>query len=175
LTTAVARTEPVIAVQTEPVDFGVFFEREHLRLGRAIYLLVGDRAEAEELVQEALARAYERWDRVSRMAEPAGYVYRIAANLHRRRARARRVVDRIGEQLRVQAPSDPSQIADARVDLFAALDALPVNQRAALILVELFGYDTETVALILGIKPVSVRVRVHRARLLLRQQLGGDE
>lgn len=81
----------VVAPNESPaLDFSEFFEREHLRLGRAIYLLTGDRAEAEELVQDALARAYERWERVSRMSEPAGYVYRIASNLHKRRMRWRR-------------------------------------------------------------------------------------
>src|ERR671914_2420350 len=80
-----------VVVRTDAVlDFAEFFELEHARLGRAIYLLTGDAVEAEDLVQEAMARAFERWDRVSLMAEPAGYVYRIASNLHRRRYGVRR-------------------------------------------------------------------------------------
>ena len=174
MTAQAGRIEPIDAVvRAEPLDFGEFFEREHLRLGRAIYLLVGHPGEAEDLVQEALARAYERWDRVSKMTEPAGYVYRIAANLYRRRLRARRVLDRISEQVRVQRHSDPMEAADVRVDLLSALRALPTDQRVALILVEMLGYDAESAAGILGIKPVSVRVRVHRARLRLREELGG--
>ena len=51
------------------IDFSDFFRREHLRLGRAIYLICGDPFEAEDLIQEALARAYERWDR--RVLDPA--------------------------------------------------------------------------------------------------------
>ncbi len=46
------------------LSFSEFFEREHLRLRHSIYLLTGDRDEAEDLVQEALARASERRDRV---------------------------------------------------------------------------------------------------------------
>ncbi len=156
------------------VGFSEFFEQQHLRLGRAIYLLAGDRDEAEDLVQEALARAYERWDRVSQMAEPAGYVYRIASNLHRRRSRTR-LRQRTVLERRMVRDSDPGDAADARMDLLAALAMLPRDQREALVLVEMFDLDAHTAAEALGIKAVSVRVRVHRARLRLREILGGDD
>jgi len=166
----------VVATLTEPrsLSFAEFFEREHLRLGRAIFLLTGDRDEAEDLVQEALARAYERWDLVSQMGEPAGYVYRIASNLHRRRSRTRLRQRTLVERRRVQ-DSDPGDAADARMDVLAALAMLPQDQREAVVLVEMFGFDTETAAQALGIKPVSVRVRLHRARLRLRDVLGGED
>lgn len=166
----------VVATPTEPrsLTFAEFFEREHLRLGRAIFLLTGDRDEAEDLVQEALARTYERWDRVSQMGEPAGYVYRIASNLYRRRSRTRLRQRTLVERRRVQ-DSDPGDAADARMDVLAALGMLPRDQREALVLVEMFGFDTETAAQALGIKPVSVRVRLHRARLRLRDVLGGED
>ena len=153
------------------VDFSEFFAGEHIRLGRAIYLLTGNREEAEELVQEALARAYERWDRVSQMDEPAGYVYRIAANLHRRKRRIRAWLPLLGEQPGPGA--DPIDATESRMDLLAALATLPRDQRETVILVEMFGYEAETAARVLGIKAVSVRVRLHRARLRLREVLGG--
>jgi RNA polymerase sigma-70 factor (ECF subfamily) len=166
----------VVATPTEPrsLSFAQFFEREHLRLGRAIFLLTGDRDEAEDLVQEALARAYERWDRVSQMGEPAAYVYRIASNLHRRRSRTR-LRQRTLVERRIVQDSDPGDVADARMDVLAALAMLPQDQRDALVLVEMFGFDTETAAQALGIRPVSVRVRLHRARLRLRDVLGGED
>src|SRR6266545_3813951 len=155
----------VVATPTEPrsLTFAEFFEREHLRLGRAIFLLTGDRDEAEDLVQEALARAYERWDRVSQMGEPAGYVYRIASNLHRRRSRTRLRQRTLVERCRVQ-DSDPGDAADSRMHV-----------REALVLVEMFDLDASTAGEALGIKAVSVRVRVHRARLGLREILGSDD
>jgi len=161
-------------VEPAAQEFPAFFEAEHLRLGRAIYLLTGDPAEAEELVQEALARAYERWDRVGSMAEPAGYVYRIAANLYLKRLRRRRLLHPLSGEVR-ETEADPSEQAGRRIDLLAAMATLPVEQRAALVLVEYLGYDAEAAGRILGVKAVSVRVRIHRARTRLREELGGTE
>ena len=61
-------------------DFDTFFAVEYRRLFEVLYLLTRDRAEAEDLAQEAMARAYERW---SRIRDPTRYVYRTAFNLHR--------------------------------------------------------------------------------------------
>ena len=161
--------------ESRRLGFDEFFERESLRLGRAIYLVTGDRDEAEDIVQEALARAYERWDRVSRMDEPAGYVYRIASNIYRRRSRLRLRLRTLVDRRLISEQPDPAAEADTRVDLLAALAALPRNQREALVLVELLGFDAEAVAKTLGMKPAAVRVRLHRARLRLREILGGED
>jgi DNA-directed RNA polymerase specialized sigma24 family protein len=67
--------------------FDEFFLAEHERLFQALYLLTGDRNEADDLAQEALLRAYERWERVGSMDSPVGYVYRTALNLYRSRLR----------------------------------------------------------------------------------------
>ena len=63
------------------VGFEVLFRSEFRRLGKALYLLTGDRGEAEELAQEAMARVYERWARVRTMESPTGYLYRVALHL----------------------------------------------------------------------------------------------
>ena len=64
--------------------------------------------------------------------------------------------------------------AGERHDVRRALASLPESQRAALILVDWLDMDTEEAARALGIKPGSVRVRLHRARSMLRDALGGD-
>jgi RNA polymerase sigma factor (sigma-70 family) len=135
-----------------------------------MFLLTADRAEAEDLVQEALARAYERWDRIGSMERPDGYVYRIAVNLYRKRVRRsallRRLVPHPGE------PVDPADVAGTRDDLVRALRSLSAEQRAALVLVDWLGYDAEEAGRLLGIEAVSVRGRLHRARASLRAVLG---
>jgi RNA polymerase sigma-70 factor, ECF subfamily len=109
------------------VDFEEFFRAEALSLGRAVYLLTGDRGEAEDLVQEAMARAYERWDRVQQFASPAGYVYKTALNLLRRRRRRAAL-----RPVFASSPSpDPAEVGGARGDLQRALRSLSHQQREA--------------------------------------------
>src|SRR5688572_10314123 len=80
------RVGPVEAVE-EPVAFEGFFHREYPRLVKSLYLTTSDLLEAEELAQEAMARVFERWDRVKAMDAPGGYLYRTAMNLNRKRLR----------------------------------------------------------------------------------------
>jgi RNA polymerase sigma-70 factor (sigma-E family) len=155
----------------EGLGFEAFFDRHYASVAKAVMLIVGDGHEAEDLVEEAFARAWERWDRVRVMASPVGYVYRTAVNLNRNRLR------RIGRELRrLRAPDsapDPASIAEVRDDVRRALAALPVAQREAIVLVGWFGMDVEAAAAVLGLKPSSLRSRVHRARSALREQFGG--
>lgn len=145
-------------------SFERFFTDEHVRLGRALFLLTGDAAEAEELAQEAMVRVLERWDRVARMTSPTGYLYRTALNLHRSKMRRlRRAAGGRDERQR-----DSIDAVDDRDELGRALAALPTEQRAALILVEWLGLSAAEAAPILGIEPVSVRVRITRAKRALR-------
>src|SRR5437867_10784257 len=77
--------------------FEDFFEAEHLRLYRALFIVTNNRHEAEELMQEAFLKVWERWDRVRTMGDPRGYLYRTAMNTFRSRyRRAGRAVRRTG-------------------------------------------------------------------------------
>jgi RNA polymerase sigma-70 factor (ECF subfamily) len=147
------------------LEFESFFRDESRRLGTALYLIAGDPAEAEDLVQEAMARAYERWDRVGDMEAPAGYVYRVALNLHRRRQRRAGLQALLARP--VASPSDPAEIAEAHVEALRALARLSPEQREAVVLVEWLGLSAEEAGGVLGIRPVSVRGRVYRARQTL--------
>ena len=153
--------------------FEDFFRAEYPRTVKALYLLTGSLAEAEDLAQEALARAYERWDRVRAMESPGGYVYRTAVNLNRKRLRrlagaARRIFDRPSE-------ADAMAAVDARSETIQLLMTLPRGQREALVLVEWLGVNSEEAGRLLGIRPASVRSRIHRARILLRERFGGSD
>jgi len=141
---------------------------------RTMYLLSGDRLEAEELSQEALVRVYERWRDIAWMESPAGYLYRTAFNLHRKRVREfMRSVGRLVAG-NPTLPSDPDDEAISRTDVNRALRSLPTAQREVLILREWLDLTTEDVARTLGINPSAARVRLHRARQALRDRLGGD-
>jgi RNA polymerase sigma factor (sigma-70 family) len=152
------------------VEFETFFRAEHDRLFQALYLLTGDAHEADDVAQEALLRAYERWDRVGAMGSPAGYVYRTALNLYR--SRLRKVAVRARRVFAAVPTEDISGAAVSGADVRRALAALPAAQRDALVLVEWLGLNSEEAGRVLGIDAASVRGRIHRGRTTLRDRLG---
>lgn len=157
---------------TPPITFSEFFAERYARLVRACLLLAGSAAEGEDLAQEAMARIFERWDRVSEMEDPEGYLYRTALNLHRN------AVKRLAMAARrrvVAVAVDAGAMADRRVDLLRALRSLPRTQREALVLVSWLGYTAEEAGSLLGIDASSVRGRLHRARQTLRKAYGGSD
>ena len=132
-------------------------------------VLAGDPAAAEDLAQEAFARTFERWGRVRTMQSPAGYVYRTAVNLQRKRLR--RLAVALRRQPDQRSSPDPAAVATAHADVLAAVRSLPRSQREALMLVEWLGMDAAEAGRWLRIDPGSVRTRLHRARNSLREQL----
>lgn len=155
-------------------DFPSFFSAQQERLVRAMYLLTGDKLEAEDISQEALVRIYERWSDVAQMDSPAGYLYRTALNLNRRRVR--RLLRHVSELVTgdVETGTDPEAVATSRSDVARALHSLTRGQREVIILHEWLDLTTDDLATVLRISPSSARVRLHRARQGLRDQLGGD-
>ena len=151
--------------------FETFFRDHYSNLARALYLLTGDRAEAEDLAQEAFARVFERWSRVSSMGTPSGYLYRAAMNLNR--SRLRRMAVRARRLVSTPESADPAMDVETRHEVVRAVASLPPAQREALVLVEWLQLDANEAGRILGIEPVSVRGRVHRAKATLRERLGG--
>jgi RNA polymerase sigma-70 factor, ECF subfamily len=152
------------------LDFESFFRAEYRSLCQALVLLVGDAFEAEEIAQETMTRVLERWDRVAAMDSPAGYAYRTALNLQRKRIR--RLAVRAKRRFAPVPVADIGAGASDRHDVRRALQQLPDGLRAALILVDWLDMDTEEAGRILDLKPASVRVRLHRARSALRDALG---
>ena len=154
--------------------FEEFFRSEYPRLLRALYLVCGNRHEAEEIAQDAFVRAYERWELVIRADNRPGYVYRIALNLYRSKIRratraARKVVTPSPEPDAIEAMADRDAIGRALATLSRA-------QREAVVMVEWLGMTDDEAGALLGISPITIRVRIHRARAILRPLLqGGDE
>src|SRR5919204_5248319 len=73
-----------------PLDFATFFAEEHRGFLKALYFVTGNRADAAELMQDAFLKLWERWDRIDRIADPTAYLFRVALNGSRMRARAAR-------------------------------------------------------------------------------------
>ena len=158
------------ATSVEASSFGWFFDTHYRSLCEALCLITGDAFEAEELAQEAMTRALERWERIASMDSPAGYVYRTAMNLNRNRIR--RVVVRARRSIADTPTADHSVGVSDRQDIRRALAEIPPGEREALVLVDWLQMNAEEAGRVLEIAPGSVRVRVHRARAKLREELG---
>lgn len=154
------------------IPFEDFFKAEQHRLLGALCLLTHDRIEAEEIDQDAFVRVWERWDRVGLMADPTGYLYRVAMNLFRSRYRR---AERVGRLV-----FDHDHMADGlacvedRDEVSRYLAQLIPQQRAAVVLTVLLDMTSEEAGRTLGLKASTVRVLTTRARASLRADASRD-
>ena len=169
--------EEVVRFPVERVEararFDEFFEDEHERLFKALYFVTGDRQDAEELMQDAFMKLWERWDQIDRISDPTGYLFRVALNGFRmRRRRAATAVRRLAP---VTEERDLFAEAEMRADVRRLLLGLTVRQRAALLLVDLLGYPSEQAARILRVRPSTVRALATQGRKALRAKEGARD
>lgn len=150
-----------------PLAFEEFFEAERGRLFRALLLVTHDSAEAEDLMQEAFVRVWERWDRIAHVDDPVGYLFKTAMNL--RRSALRRSMVAAKRSLRPPAVDDPFDAVISRDEALRSLAALTPRQRAAVVVTELLGYGSEEAGAILGIRPGTVRTLTAQARAALAE------
>ena len=168
---AIVRTALVDEVgDQQQRDFEAFFLDEHERLFRALWLLTRDPHEAEEVLQDAFLRLWERWDRVRVGPDPAAYLYRTAMNIWRSRLRRAAVAAR--KVMHLERPRDEMEEVDGRDVVIRALAALPLRQRAAVVLLDVLDLSSERAGGVLGIRPVTVRVLAARARARLASDMG---
>lgn len=156
----------------EPADataspsFESFYRDRRDRLARALAMTLGDVHLAAEAADEAMARAYQRWDRVSRFDDPGAWVYRVGLNwatsVLRRRSRAPRPAAEPG-------PADVAQPSEP--DVLAALSELDVRQRAVVVCRFYLGLSEAETAAALGVRPGTVKSRMHRALRTLQPRL----
>jgi RNA polymerase sigma factor (sigma-70 family) len=152
-----------------PATFEGFFEAERTRLLRALYLLTGNREEAEEVLQDSFIAVWERWERVGPMDDPTGYLYRTALNKHRSRVRR---AGRAARRAVAQAHGgDGFAEADDRVAIGRALTDLSPRRREAIVLTELLGYGSAEAGRLMGVADATVRRLAQDARAELRTSL----
>ena len=152
--------------------FEQFCNQEHARILDAVTVIAGDADLAQEAVNEALARAWNRVQRGHPLDSLAGWVRVVAINLardhHRRRAvERRRLADLVSLQT---APS--SDTWGVSIDVRAALAALPSRQREVAVLFYFFDLTVADTARELGISVGTVKTCLERARASLRETLG---
>jgi RNA polymerase sigma-70 factor (ECF subfamily) len=153
--------------------FDEFFEDEHERLFKALYFVTGNRQDAEDLMQDAFMRLWERWDEIDSLSDPTGYLFRVALNGSR--MRRRRAAMALRKLLPVREERDAFAEAEMRADVRRLLLGLAPRQRAALVLVDLLGYPSEQAARILRVRPSTVRALATQGRRALRAKEGARD
>jgi RNA polymerase sigma-70 factor, ECF subfamily len=146
--------------------FETFFDAERARLLGALIVMTGNRAEAQELLQDAFLKVWERWDRVAAMENPSGYLYRTALNLFRRRLRRASVAMR--RAFNILPNTDELAGVEVRDEAVRLLGKLTPRERAAIVITAYLGYSSEEAARLMGINANTVRVLTGRARAALR-------
>lgn len=148
------------------------------RVYRLAYRLTGNRHDAEDLTQEVFVRVFRSLSTYT-PGTFQGWLHRITTNLFldlaRRRQRIRfdALPEDAPERLAGSEPS-PAEAYDDRhldADIQAALDGLPAEFRAAVVLCDIEGLSYEEIAATLGVKLGTVRSRIHRGRAQLREAL----
>jgi RNA polymerase sigma-70 factor (ECF subfamily) len=150
-----------------------FCRQIHPRLVRSLSLFCGDSDLAEDIAQEALARAWDRWRTVSRMHNPTGWVYRVAYNLATSRAR-RATVERRARRLMAVATPSGADVADA-VAVRAAVATLPRRERAAIVLRFFADLSVNDTAAVMRCRPGTVKSLTSHAITKLSHLLSDDQ
>ena len=157
-------------VAEEPRRFEDFFGSEHARLFGALCLVTGDRHEAEEILQDAFLRLWERWDRVRGLDDPSAYLFRTAMNVFRNRYR--RAALGVRRTLSLAPSEDAFGTVEDRDVVVRALRGLTPDQRAAVVLTGYVGLTSEEAGKMLGMRAGTVRTLATRARTAIREKAG---
>jgi RNA polymerase sigma factor (sigma-70 family) len=145
---------------------------QYPRLVRAVALSCGSLPTAEDAVQEALARGWQRQQRGEQIEHLAGWVVTVALNLTRGGFR----------RTRRQVPLDDRPLAVAEeplraelIDLQVAIEALPRRQREVVVLHYYLGFEVRLIAALLNVSDGNVKNALHRARASLARALRVEE
>ena len=164
-----AAAEPV----SDELDFEEYVTARGAALVRLARGLLRDPQHAEDLVQDVLVRAHQRWPAIRRTSNPDGYVYRMIVNAStsfwRRAARRELAVET--DRLPAADVADASEHHSDRELMLALLRKLPAKQRAVLVLRHYEGLTDAEIADLVGTSAVTVRSNAHRGLATMRKLL----
>ena len=144
------------------ISFETFFEQTHQRLFGGLCLVTGNRQEAEEIMQDAYLKLWERWERVGGMDDPTGFLFRTAMNGFR--SRYRRASLAVRRRMALAPSTDDLAAVEDRDEVARILRPLSPAERASIVLTTMFGYSSEEAGRLLGVKAATVRAHATRAR-----------
>jgi RNA polymerase sigma factor (sigma-70 family) len=151
-------------------EFDWWFRATYSSVERTVFLVIGDRARAEEVAQDAYLKMFQRWSAVRRYERPDAWVRRVAIRMAIKQARRdRRRTDL--ERLAVQ-PDDPTPLPDP--DLAACVARLSPMQRAVVVLYYWEDNAIFDIARALEVSESTVKQHLFRARARLADALGEE-
>lgn len=163
-------------VAGDPDAFGEIVRRHRDRLWAVALRTLGDREEAADAVQDALVSAFRSAHTFRGQSAVTTWLHRITVNacLDRVRRSASRRTSSVADEQNFEALMEPHESAEAPAErgelhreLLAALATLPVEQRAALVLVDMQGYPVAEAAAVLDVPTGTVKSRCARGRARL--------
>jgi RNA polymerase sigma-70 factor (ECF subfamily) len=171
-------------VAGDAAAFGQIVERYQDRLYNTAYRLVGGAEDARDIVQEVFVKAYENLERFRGSSALYTWLFRIAVNTslsHRRKRKGIRLVAYSGDgeegnpgpalaDHRAADPSDRMMAAELEATIQDALDTLDEEHRTVVVLRDVQHCDYREIADILDVPIGTVKSRLHRARLMLRER-----
>ncbi len=146
----------------ETTTFEVFFDAAEPGLRAALVAKFGAER-GRDAAAEALGYGWRNWDRVGRLDNPAGYLYRVGDRWGRRQQKPKR---------QPPLPEYRDEIPHIEPGLEPALDTLTLRQRQAVVLIEGFGLSHTEAADLLGLSRSSIQNHVERGMAKLRSELG---
>jgi RNA polymerase sigma-70 factor, ECF subfamily len=159
------------AMEESVLDFDDFFETFARHVAAIVAVSTGDAALAEDATQEAMARAYVRWNRVSKLERPDLWVIRVAANIAIGSWRRRRHEVDLSDSSGCLEPRDEIRVLWLRW----AMEQLPPEDRLLLILRHRDGLSIDEISASLAKSPHTITAYLKRARRRLRSLLSeGD-
>lgn len=168
-----ATGESVTSPAPEGADFDAFYQASGPRLVRQLHALTGDLTEAQDVVQEAFVRAWQRWSKVRELDAPEAWVRHVAKRLAI--SRFRRAMVGAGLVRRHGPPPDEPDLSPDRVAIVEALRRLPAEQREAIVLFHLGDLSVAEVAKEMKCPEGTVKARLSRGRAALAGLLSEQE
>lgn len=154
-------------------DFDEWVASRGPALLRLAFVLTGNRADAEDVVQDALSRALPRWSRIASLDSPDAYVRRMVVNAHTSWWRRFRRRELPVAEARVPGAVDAPENSD-HDRLWRACLRLPETQRTAVVLRFYEELEYSEIADLTGVREGSVRSRVSRGLAAMREELGDE-
>ena len=172
---SVSETTAGSGPQEAEADFAEFADREFRLLLGTLSLLLGDRWQAEDIAQEALARAWLRWGRVSGLERPDLWVRRVAVNLAHSWWHRQRSAQAAQARLRADPPAPVPEAALPDEALHRAIAGLTPRQRPAIVLRYFLDLSVADTARVMGCREGTVKALTAQAVARLRRTLSEQE